>query len=242
MKKSYLILAFIIINASFAFSQNLQIYRNGNLLNNNTVLNITGGTSELIKLPLHIKNTAIAIMNVKAKKIETSLVQGSENSFCFAGTCYSPTTLVSLNFVAISLNATDTSFEADYNAYGRSGTSSITYVFFNTANPSDSVSVIVNYTTSVGINDIGKSEVYLSEIYPNPASDIISFSYSLPKQTSKAKITICNILGSGIANIDLNEMNGKKTVNTSDFKEGIYFYSLIVNDKVFYTKKLLIKR
>ncbi len=223
------------------FAQNLQIYRNGNLLANDTTLNISGGTTEIIKLPLRVKNTSGTTLYVKVKKIYSSIVSGSDNSFCFAGQCYSPTTMESPNFATISSNATDTSFEADYSANGSSGTSTIKYVFFNTANTSDSVSVIVNYTTAVGINDIAKSDVYFSDAYPNPASNNLSFSYALPKQTATAKITICNILGAVVADVELNDLSGKKTINTNELKEGIYFYSLIVNDKIFYTRKLVVK-
>ena len=241
MKKSFLILICLIVNASFVFSQNLHIYRNGNLLTNNQVLTLTGGTSEIIKLPLHVKNTASATLSVKAKKIQNSLVTGSENSFCFAGTCYDPSTITSLASATIASNVFDTTFEADYNANGRSGNSNITYVFFNTANPSDSISVIVNYTTSVGINDISKSDISFSNAFPNPASSIITFTYALPKQCTSAKISIRNILGASIEEVLLNNLNGEKTINISEFKNGIYFYSLIVDEKVFYTRKLIIR-
>ncbi len=241
MKKSFLILICFVMSISFVFAQNLQIYHNDTLLVNNATLDITGGATELIKLHLHVKNTSVSTLNVKVKKIENSLVSGSVNYFCFAGTCYGPTTMESPDFVTIATNAIDSTFEADYNAQGNAGTTTITYVFFNTANISDSVSVIVNFTTAVGINDVAKSEVYFSDVYPNPASNNASFSYALPKQTATAKITICNILGATVTDLQLKNLNGKKTINTSELKDGIYFYSLVVNDKVFYTRKLIVK-
>ena len=241
MKKTVLTLVCLFIITSFVFSQNLQIYRNGNLLVNNATLNIIGGTTELIKLPLHVHNISGTTIDVKLKKIYGSLVSGSDNSFCFAGQCYSPSTMVSPNSATITTYATDTTFEADYNANGAGGTSTITYVFFNTANSSDSVSVIVNYTTAVGINDITKSDVYFSEVYPNPASNNVSFSYTLPKQATTAKISICNILGISVADVEISDLSGQKSINTANLKDGIYFYSLIVNDKIFYTRKMIIR-
>ncbi len=241
MKKSVLILLCLVVTTSLIFAQNLQIFHNGILLTPNEVINLTGGSSELMLLPLDIKNTSNSTMDVKIKKIQHSLLTDSENSFCFAGSCYSPSTLISLSAAAIFVNGVDTSFEADYNAYGGSGVSTITYVFFNTANVNDSVSVVVNYSTSLGINDFAKSDVHFSDAFPNPASNNVSFTYALPKQIATAKIAIRNLLGSMVTEVELNEQNGKKTINTGNLKDGIYFYSLIVNDKVFYTRKLIVK-
>ena len=92
----------------------------------------------------------------------------------------------------------------------------------------------------MGINDITTSDVYFSEAYPNPASGTISFNYSLPEKTN-AKIYITNILGAKVADVELNANSGKQIISTNELNAGIYFYSLIVNDKVFCTRKLVIK-
>ncbi|MFZ4741083.1 MAG: T9SS type A sorting domain-containing protein [Bacteroidales bacterium] len=239
MKKSFLltfILLFIV--TSFVFAQNLRIYNNDTLLANNTVLNITGSNSQTIVQYLLVKNISNTAINVKVKKIYNSIVSGSENTFCF-GVCYDPMTFLS-DAVSIASNAVDSGFSADYNAHGGGGTSSIRYVFFNTANTSDSASVILNFTTTVGINDIAQSGIYFSEAYPNPASGTISFNYSIPEQTA-AKIYIANILGAKVADVELSDLSGQKSINTANLKDGIYFYSLIVNDKIFKTRKMIIR-
>ena len=148
MKKSFL-LTFIclFIVTSFVFAQNLRIYNNDTLLANNTVLNITGSNSQTIVQYLLVKNISNTAINVKVKKIYNSIVSGSENTFCF-GVCYDPMTFLS-DAILIAPNAVDSGFSADYNAHGGGGTSSITYVFFNTANTSDSASVILNFTTTI---------------------------------------------------------------------------------------------
>jgi len=240
MKKSFLltfILLFIV--TSFVFAQNLRIYNNDTLLANNTVLNITGSNSQTIVQYLLVKNISNTAINVKVKKIYNSIVSGSENTFCF-GVCYDPMTFLS-DAVLIAPNAVDSGFSADYNAHGGGGTSSITYVFFNTANTSDSASVILNFTTTVGVNNIAVSDVYFSEAYPNPASNNISFNYTLPKQALTAKIAISNILGVKVADVEISDLSVQKSINTANFKDGIYFYSLIVNDKIFKTRKIIIK-
>jgi hypothetical protein len=241
MKKLLFIIVCMHLSTTFLFAQNLKIYRNGNLLTNNQIIDTNCGLTELVNLPLHVKNISSATINVKLKKIENSLVAGSENAFCYAGQCYSPATMVSLNYSEIPANTIDTTFVADYNANGGSGTSNIRYVFFNTANPSDTVSVIVRYNSAVGINNISASDVFFSDIYPNPSSNTANINYSLPKNTTSARISIRNILGASITDLELNDLSGKKTINTNELNDGIYFYSLIVNEKVFYTRKLVVK-
>ena len=101
MKKTFLILVFIVIGTPFVFAQNLQIYHNGNLMTNNQVINIQCGVTELVNLPLYVKNISADSIYVKLKKIENSLVIGSDNAFCFAGSCWGPTIMESPDFSII---------------------------------------------------------------------------------------------------------------------------------------------
>jgi hypothetical protein len=241
MKKLSVIFICLLINLTFAFAQNLQIYRNGNLLANHEVINLAATSYEIIEVHLNVKNIAASTLNVKVKKIETSLISGSDNSFCFAGQCYPPSTTVSSSTASIASNSFDTTFKADYSGNGVVGTTTVAYVFYDISKPSDSVSVIMNFTTTVGVKEIIKSEASISEAFPNPASNLLSFYYNLPKQTSLAKISIFNIIGENLATIDLNESNGKKSINIADFKEGIYFYTLTADNIVVTTRKFMIK-
>ncbi|MCX6230196.1 MAG: T9SS type A sorting domain-containing protein [Bacteroidetes bacterium] len=241
MKRSLLVLASVILSISVAFAQNLQIYYNGALQTNYGTLTVNGYSNQINVLRLDVKNISSGTLVVKSKKIENSLISNTVNYFCFAGQCYSPTLYTSGYSATILPTKMDTSFSADYDPSGNIGTSTITYVFFNTANTADSVCLKVNFVTTLGVNEISKSDVSLSEAYPNPASNLVSFAYVLPVQARNAKIKISNILGATITELPINDYNGKKVFNTNDLQDGIYFYSLIINDKMYYAKKLIIK-
>lgn len=242
MKKISVLILSLVFVATLGFSQNLKIYYNGNLLTNNQEINVYGNPSDYIYVPMKVKNVGTSTISMKVKKIEHSLLTGSENAYCFAGNCFVPEIIISPNTAVIPANQFDTSFTADYNGLGKSGTSIISYVFFNINNVNDSVSVKVNYITSLNsINDISKADIYFSDAYPNPANNSTTIAYVLPKATNTASIRISNILGSKISEYSLEDLNGRKTIDISNFNEGIYFYSLIVNNKIYFTKKLLVK-
>ena len=68
--------------------------------------------------------------------------------------------------------------------------------------------------------------------YPNPASSEISFSSSIPFNKGD-KLVIYNILGNEVFEKPLNEIDFK--INTSEYKNGSYFYKLINNKNVDYS-------
>jgi membrane-bound inhibitor of C-type lysozyme len=241
MKKYILVFAVVIFSISVAFAQNLQIYYNGTLQTNNGSITLNCNANQITVLYLHVKNISLASINVKVRKIENSLLTNSENYFCYAGQCYTPATDTSLNATTIPANTVDTSFSADYNPAHDIGVSRITYVFFNTDNPSDSVSLNVNYSTTVGVNENNKSNAYISEAYPNPASNQVRFSCNLNTKAGQAKISIRNILGASIAELPLSNNDANVIFNTTDLKDGIYFYSLVIDGKILSSKKLIIK-
>jgi hypothetical protein len=241
MKKSILIVLSVIFCFSLLNAQHLQIYYNSNLMSNGATITKTGDVNELIVVKLSVKNTTVDTIAVKAKKIENSLVFNSENYFCYAGGCYTPQTYISPGSTKIPGNTTDTSFSADYSSMGTPGTSTITYVFFNISNTSDSICLKVNFTTAVGVNENNKSIVTVSEAFPNPASNQVRFNFNLNNQHGQAKISIRNILGACIAELPIQNNETNVMYNTSNLIDGIYFYSLVIDDKTYSSKKLIIK-
>lgn len=240
MKKiSVFILALLTIN--FAFTQTMQIIYNGNTLPNNSTIDVTGFPNDQFAIHLFVKNISSVVKEVKFKKIEKSLVQDSENSFCFAGQCYDPTIYVSPGFVTIQPNEIDSTCKPEYNAHGRSGTSQILYVFFNKNNINDSVCVTVNYTTSTGIENLQKSNNDYIKALPNPSKGIVTFNYKVINQVATSQIIITNIIGERLETIDIDNQVTNKELNLSHLPSGIYFYSLISDGKVIETHKLVKK-
>lgn len=241
MKKIVLVAFALLGVAAISVAQSLQISYHDNVQSNGAVINVQGDANQAIKVGLHVKNISATQIEVKAKKNHITILPNTENNFCFANYCYPPFVFVSSSSSVLTPSQKDTTFEADYNAGGVTGVTTVQYVFFNVGNPNDSSWVNVNFQGTVGIEDI--SAVVKIDAFPNPASNNVSFVYSVPSQVESQKIIIRNMLGAIVKTIDLGDKStGKKQINIEDLKDGIYFYSVLANNKICQTRKLIIKR
>lgn len=85
-------------------------------------------------------------------------------------------------------------------------------------------------------------QVTVSNIYPNPASEVASFNYIFYDANTNVKVVIRNVLGSVVGEYNLPPQERHLTVPVDKFIPGVYFYTLWVNNKSMATKKLVVKR
>jgi hypothetical protein len=239
MKKYLLLLCLTGIASLYTYSQSLQLSDSaGAIANNATILKFGSPSAEEIVSYVFVKNTTSNPMAVKVKKVEVMALHGTSNVFCW-GLCYSPEVFVSPDSIVIGAGVTNTAdFSGHYIPTEVVGISTIRYVFFDINNPSDTVCVNINFSTyPQGINTL--SNISLSNAYPNPANNTVSFSCSVP-QDSDAKLIIRNILGSVVKEVGIFNA-GKISINTSELADGVYFYTFILNGNSQVTKKLVIR-
>jgi len=106
---------------------------------------------------------------------------------------------------------------------------------------------LIQYCDSARTIFIGTNEFEMSDVFyisPNPATDLVRFSFNLNKQ-SFVKLDLYNMLGNNIAALLQQEVYpGKKEINLSidqfNLQPGIYFISGLVGDKPV-TEKLLVQ-
>jgi hypothetical protein len=143
--------------------------------------------------------------------------------------------------VAIEAGATSEEFYGDYEPHSIPGKSHIMYVYWNEANPNDSVAVMVEYNASpAGIDAPDQAQV-TTKVYPNPATSFVNFDYKIAGNQDDARIVISTILGAQVMELQLTGNEGTERINVSTLTEGIYFYNLITNDQLVETKKLIIR-
>ena len=110
-------------------------------------------------------------------------------------------------------------------------------------NPDTRVSIVCKYKASPeGIAEEIMRGGFVSEVYPNPASNSVSLDYQLTPQVNDAQVKVYNVLGSVVREAELSRGTGKMRLDVSDLNNGIYFYSILVNNDVYQTKKLIIQR
>jgi len=230
----------IIAAGIYGYAQSLSLSDSaGPIANNSNVLRQGHNMDDEILCHVFVRNSTANPIDVVVKKVEINVVPGTMNTFCW-GLCYPPNVFVSPPFT-LNGNTTDSvDFSGHFNPLTLTGTSVIRYVFYNSANPSDSVCVNVSYDALyVGINNPAPRNM-LSGAYPNPANNAVNFDYSLNSDNS-GSVIIRNLVGSIVKQSMLTGTTGKLSVLTGDLPEGIYFYSLDVDGKSMLTRKLIIR-
>ena len=119
--------------------------------------------------------------------------------------------------------------KSDWDYVVSMGTTSDDWQCYNTAMPD--VRVVELYDSTVGIWETAAGKVGV-EVYPNPATNRVTFEYQYPEQDGKATISIHNAQGRLVSSIKLNNTKGTKTVNVESWENGIYFYSLTTGSRM----------
>tara|TARA_B100001250_G_C19649554_1_gene722003 strand:- start:171 stop:797 length:627 start_codon:yes stop_codon:yes gene_type:complete len=85
---------------------------------------------------------------------------------------------------------------------------------------------------------IGESSSYaISELYPNPANEIVHFDYYLNKPS---QLILIDVLGNEVKRVQLS-VKGTQKIEISDLSKGIYFGNVMVNNKILNIKKLIVR-
>lgn len=241
MKKIILYLI-IFISVIRGYSQGLELYFEGIALANNAEITLIShpDSGMMVLDTLDVKNISTVSMQVLCIRTIIENVDSTFNSFCW-GVCYPPSIDTSSLSVTIPSQSTSYEFIGDHDPSGIIGKVKVKYSFYDIHSLQSQTSVFVNYDhTSIGGVGEKPGNVYVSGAYPNPANNLVSLDYDLTGSRN-AKILIYNLLGTLLEEIDVTDSHGKITLNTSDYNEGLYFYSLKVNNEIIKTRKLVIR-
>jgi len=243
MKKFTLSVAAIMLTIISGFAQNLILWDSvAHFLPSDTTLIKSGpvdADKEMYKY-LAVKNNSTSTLGICMKKVIIDTIPGSVNYFCWAK-CYPANVYTPADTIQLSPQKTDFyHFVGHYRPIDKKGASTIRYVFYERANPNDSVSVKVTYLpTGLGIVDAVSIKNSISAT-PNPASEEVNFSYTLTPGSS-GKIIILQVTGTVISETQVQGTHGNIVITAQDMKDGLYFYYLMVDGKVCSAKKLIIR-
>jgi len=97
-------------------------------------------------------------------------------------------------------------------------------------------------TTPAEVNDLIIRNWSLSDARPNPAKDHTWIHFSLPENFLSAQITIRNLVGAVVLNEQIAAGSDRIRLNTQDLTNGIYIYSLVINNQTVKSKRLIIAK
>jgi hypothetical protein len=81
---------------------------------------------------------------------------------------------------------------------------------------------------------------FLGEAYPNPAAESFTIDYELPENSNNAIVSLYDLSGKKIKQIELNGSTGRQQLNMPvvDLPSGMYFYSLEIDGNRQMTKRI----
>ncbi len=248
---TFFIVSFFIVNS---FSQEIQLYYNEVEISSGSSFTVTATDSKgwynVEENHLLVKNATGSSMTLKMKIEALSTISENDSAnYCF-GQCYIPKKFNNLAKESPELTigsvSTYTGFSGHFkpdNVAPQGGT--IKYTFYDINNSDNKAEVLITYGETdyvSSINNLSSNKASFSLAYPNPARNYTTFTYDNVKQNSKSYLIVNSIIGEQIKKFRLpTSKKGKFRINLDGIKKGVYFYSIIVDNKIVKTNKLIIK-
>ncbi len=97
-----------------------------------------------------------------------------------------------------------------------------------------------NSTTSTNVKLTDSQAIVLDNAVPNPFAEQTTINYFLPDDVGKAQMLFYNAGGKLIQSVELTQRGqGQLNVFAQDLTNGLYTYTLVVDGKIFETKKMV---
>lgn len=214
----------------------------------NSIIDVNTVANSNHQITFDVTNTGSSQQTYKAKRYDVTLNAGADAYYCFAGTCYGPSTIVSPDNLVLNAGQSASQLAGNYNMLvadldegANVGLSVIKYTFFNVNVAADSVQLTVRYNgapTSIRENSLYLKQASLS---PNPASQNSMLKIK-SADNSSVKISIYNSLGSVVSEETTELVKGENKINLSlsNFNSGVYFVT-IENNSGKTTQRLIVK-
>ncbi len=244
MKKILLSMAVVLITVFYANAQSFTLEWNGEVYGDTITLTPESPESTDIAFEAIFNNLTDVGVNIKLARNEIIMMDSTESYFCWAEQCYPPWVDTSGNFQYVPAGGSSglEDFSAHYDIHNAVGVSLIEYTFYNNDNPDENVKIVVKFDTDpTAINENILKNIWLSDVYPNPATNFVAIDYRLPQEVLSANVKVVNILGSIVKEQNVDIRNNNMRMDISDINSGIYFYSLFVNGEIYSTKKLIVR-
>jgi hypothetical protein len=215
-----------------------------------TNLNQNGVVGKDIVTNLKILNTSDQDVRYRIYVFAKQIGSSQENLICLDDDCFKGADISRKDYSpyltrTVKAGATDETISLLLESGLVQGVSSVTYRIENIDNPSDFTTFEINYEVN-DLQDEGllysSKNVDLSDVYPNPVTEVAIFDYHLKDDSQEAKIIIHNVLGSIAGEYQLSPHEHQLKVSVDKFNPGVYFYSLYIDNEGVATKKLVVRK
>lgn len=192
-----------------------------------------------IESHLYVKNITFDTAFVYCEKTVIQQNQIGTNNFCWGGTCYGESTMISTKVDTILSGVESSGFSGYYQPWNESDIAVVEYCFYLSSDINDRTckTVIYDPMGATDLNPITISDK-IGSFFPNPTKEYTNFQFNV---SYPSILQITDVLGNVVKIIEL-QGSGEKIIYVGDLHKGIYFGNLIENGEIVKIKKLIINK
>lgn len=218
---------------------------------NGQLVTISGqADASLLTSSLYATRNGGTSLNVNVKRYELNVQAGTQNYFCW-GVCYDAIPAGTLPFwgagqeamLPMAPGVTLDNFHAYHVPMGMAGQSTYRYVWFSTAQPTDTVYVDIRFdVTAVGIGEVSAASARL-EVSPNPAiaQDAV-IDIGLDRAAAGTQLIVHDMLGAAVKRYTVSGQQSRVVLPTGEWTPGVYFVSLQREGALLATRRVVVAR
>lgn len=228
-----------------AFSQGIEIYEvDGTVDISGTVWEVNGNEASPHK-DFDVRNvTGATLTNVGISRVKIEEIEGTQDYLCWGassddGACYGAGSVSAVNpFItpdrAVLTDGANGWLSSHHVTNGLGGCVTYRYYVLDTDdNALDSIDV--RYCGSLSIEN---EDLELS-VFPNPANNSVNVDITLANDFANYSFKLYSVIGNQVINERLTD--GNNSVDVKSLPNGVYFYSILKENDIIETKKLVIK-
>ncbi len=208
-----------------------------------------GASDPTVVWEFKVRNASSASISSRVHKFVISNATGQNVYFCYASSCYTPSTYYTPGSPIIAAGQTFPTgsgtygLRTEFDANGIIGSTIVRYTVYDSLNVGDSSNVTITYNvTAAGVKYFNHSNTSVNA-YPNPCQNNINFSLSnLPTNMNSGTIKIYGAIGTMVKSISFTSLSKIVNADLSGLEEGMYFFTLSVDGREVLTRKLIVNR
>ncbi|MEQ8302276.1 MAG: T9SS type A sorting domain-containing protein [Cyclobacteriaceae bacterium] len=221
----------------------LNVFAQDLMLLNKQANTYNSGLSDVVKIPIQIKNTSDHPQFYIIRKTQGDLGGTQKGYFCIDNDCLE----AGMDEFSKRIEPGETLTGLHYTLETglMTGQTNFKFEVFVRGNPAE----LVEHAVSVSIEEKRESalvfqskDITIHDVYPNPVSDYAFIEYRLINDSKKAKVVIHNILGRAMGDYELPPFETRIKLYTEDLAPGIYFYTLYLDNDGVLTRKLIVRK
>ena len=245
MKTILFLLAFL--TAFFNFSQVQIVERDSDIdyASDTVVVNVSQTNKEysdfgFVSIYLDVTNNSSETKTLKITRKKINVPAQWHDLLCWGIGCYDISSddeaSTPENEAVSSVDGSTYELKLEINPNDVVGSGQFRYYIVDVSNNNeklDSVDVVFNFGLA-SIKEVRKDIQFT--VTPNPSTDFVKIN--IANNSTEMDVKIVDVLGNTIL---VDTMNDSKTINVSQFKNGIYFISISTKDKKVISRKMIVR-